>query len=32
MDEIVAICRKKIDKKGFDIDCLAVGSNMTFEL
>jgi phosphoribosyl 1,2-cyclic phosphodiesterase len=32
MDEIVKICRKKIDEKGFNFDCLAVGSNMTFAL
>jgi phosphoribosyl 1,2-cyclic phosphodiesterase len=32
MDEIVETCRKKIDRKGFDFDCLAVGSDMAFEL
>jgi phosphoribosyl 1,2-cyclic phosphodiesterase len=32
MDKIVAVCEKKIDRKGFDFECLAVGADMTFEL
>lgn len=32
MDEIVDICREKINQKGFEFDCLAVGSDMVFEI
>ena len=32
LDEIVEVCRKEIDQKGLGFDCLAVGSDMAFEL
>jgi hypothetical protein len=32
MDDIVAICRKKIAEQGANIDCFAVASDMTFTL
>ena len=32
VDEIVEICRSIIIEKGADIDCFAVGSDMTFEV
>jgi ribonuclease BN (tRNA processing enzyme) len=32
MDDIVNICRKKISQKGFDFECVAVGSDMVFEI
>lgn len=32
MDHIVGICKKKIQQRGFNFECLAVGSDMTFEL
>ena len=32
MDQILAVCRQTIDKNKFGFECLAVGSDMTFEL
>ena len=32
MDDIVEKCRRQIDEKGHDLECFAVGNNMTFEL
>jgi len=32
MDQIVDVCRQTIDKNNFDFECLAVASDMTFEL
>ena len=32
MDKIVDVCRQEIDQKGFNFECLAVGSDMTFAL
>ena len=32
MDEIVDICREKISQEGFAFECVAVGSDMVFEI
>ena len=32
MDEIVEVCRQEIARQGFNFDCLAIGSDMSFEI
>ncbi len=32
LDEVVAACRRRIEQAGSDLECFAVGANMTFKL